>query len=107
MVIDEAMLCNRFLVAPQFCINSLELAELGELNYFLAGIGSYEAAFFLSTVVVQQFFSATNNLCNWSNRCLSVTKVFWEKALLPKNWGSTGLYVVTSPVSLVLVKQRH
>ena len=28
------MLCNRFLVAPQFCINSLELAELGELNYF-------------------------------------------------------------------------
>ena len=56
------MLCNRFLVAPQFCINSLELAELGELNYFLAGIGSYEAAFFLSTVVVQQLFSATNNL---------------------------------------------
>ena len=48
------MLCNQFLVAPQFCINSLELAEVGELNYFLAGIGSYEAAFFLSTVVVQQ-----------------------------------------------------
>ena len=40
---------------------------MGELNYFLAGIGSYEAAFFLSTVVVQQLFSATNNLCNWSN----------------------------------------
>ena len=45
MVIRDAMLCNRFLVAPQFCINSPELAELGELNYFLSGIGSYEAAF--------------------------------------------------------------
>ena len=51
MVIGEAMLCNRFLVALQFCINSLELAELGELNYFLSRIGTYEAAFFLSSVV--------------------------------------------------------
>ena len=54
------MLCNQFLVAPQFCINSLELAELGDLNYFLAGIGSYyEAAFILSTVVDSAAF-----LCN-------------------------------------------
>ena len=68
MVIREAMLCNWFLVAPQFYINSPELAELGELNYFLAGIGSDEAAFFLSTVVVQQLFSATDNRCNRSNR---------------------------------------
>ena len=58
MVIGEVMLCNQFLVAPQFCINSLDLAELGELNY-LARIGSYEAAFFLSTVVDSADF-----LCN-------------------------------------------
>ena len=58
-VIGVAMLYNWFLVAPQFCENSLELVELGELNYFLAGIGSYEAAFFLSSVVDSAAFLCT------------------------------------------------
>ena len=59
------MLCTQFLVAPKFCENSLELAKLGELDYFLAGIGSYEAAFFLSTMV-----DSAASLCNQQ---LSVT----------------------------------
>ena len=38
----EAILCNQFLVAPQFCENSQDLAELGELDYISAGGGLYE-----------------------------------------------------------------
>ena len=50
------MLCNWFLVVPHFCENSLELAEMGELDYFSAGVGLY--AFLLSIKVesVVRFF---------------------------------------------------
>ena len=73
------MLYNRFLVAPQFCKNSLDLAELVELDYFLAGICLYEATFFLSAVLdlaaflCNQNFSVTGRPIGW---CFFVTKVF-------------------------------
>ena len=39
----------------------LERAGLGELDYFLAGAGLYEATFFLPVVVESVGFTVTNN----------------------------------------------
>ena len=84
------MLCNRFLVAPQFCINSPVLAGLGELNYFLAGIGSYEAAcpqWWFSSFSLQPTSSVTGRLVSLCNQSFlgesSVTKELGQHRSVP------------------------
>ena len=66
-------------MAPQFCENSLELADLGELDYSLAGTGSYETAFFLPPVVDSAAFHRNQRFPGEG----SVTKEFRQHRSVP------------------------
>ena len=67
------MLCNRFLVAPQFCINSAELAELGEL------LLSKDRLIWSCLLPVHSGGSAAF-LCNQTSSVTGQTGRLWEKA---------------------------
>ena len=67
------MLCNRFLVAPQFCINSPELAELGEL------LLSKDRLIWSCLLPVHSGGSAAF-LCNQTGSVTGQTGRLWEKA---------------------------
>ena len=67
------MLCNRFLVAPQFCINSPELAELGEL------LLSKDRLIWSCLLPVHSGGSAAF-LCNQTSSVTGQTGRLWEKA---------------------------